>query len=149
MLNCHSNLLRLIDFDDSKDFQILINMKNVSKVNNIEIIENTQIIINTTINKARIISNNINQMYMNDQSINKYEIEINDIEDKNKTEKCINIFQLLLTSIGKQIDINENKKHLFTLIMEQLDENYKNDKNENKNTDEAWNQYVTFWKQYE
>lgn len=127
MLNNFDSLLRLIKDDKSEEFKIIViieNIKNIDDTFNINVSKQSKIIVNTSINKARVISSNINQNYANDQAIKEYEIRLNNITEKNKTEKISQIFHLLLNSIGKQITISSDIQNLFMLVMHQLGESF-------------------------
>lgn len=124
MLNNNSSLIRLIDFDDNNDFKIIVTIKNEENRNDCIISQTSKIIIKTSINKARVISQNINQCYKNDQSIKQYEITLNNIDEQNKTDKIIQAFKFLLNSIGKQITISPDIHNILMIILQHLGESY-------------------------
>ena len=123
-------ILRLLEFDDSKEFKIIVHIKeDIQNENNIQVSKESNITINTTINKARVISKNINEIYIVDQTIDHYEIELNNIQEKNKTRKVVEVFNLLLNSIGQEININEELGLIFLIIEYQLGEEPYDNKN--------------------
>ena len=100
-----NKLLRLINFDDSREFKIIVNIKNEEQNdNNINISKETKITVITTINKARVISRNIDELYQADQGIGQYEIELNNIQERNKAHKVVEVFNILLKSIGQEVN---------------------------------------------
>ena len=62
---------RLIQNDDSQNFHL-----------NFQITKKSKSIINISINKARVISRKINEIYQVDPTIDKYEIKINELTDE-------------------------------------------------------------------
>ena len=68
-----SNMRRLIDNDDSDHFKIIIKLTNEDKNKNNNNNKN-EFEINTTINKARVLSKKINDAYLIGPKIDKYEI---------------------------------------------------------------------------
>ena len=140
-----SSLLRLIDYDYSNDFKIIVKINKTDDLkndDNIQISKETTIIINTTINKARVISRNIDELYKNDQTINEYEIKLNNIKEKNKTGKIVDIFNILLKSIGRPISISKSLENMFLIVESELGEDtnffinnndYNNNDNKNDN----------------
>ena len=84
--------------------------------------------INTTVNKARIISKVINDKFLNDVNIDQYVFtvgdhifEINDIA---------NIFCELLKSNGNDISITEDKRNLLNQVLAILDDESNDENNE-------------------
>lgn len=124
MLAKNSSILRLIDFDISDDFNIIVTIECNEKHYGEKIIVSnvSKIIIKTTINKARVISQNINQSYLNDQTIKQYVFKLNNMTTTNEIDKIIQIFHLLLNSIGKEIVISPDIQDVFNLILDQLSE---------------------------
>lgn len=102
------DLQRLIKQDHSDKFYLLV--KSSSN-------ENDQITIETTINKARVISNKINQLYQTDPTIDEYEIII---PDENSSSTDLNLYQemifLLLRSSTEEIELDTEKVYLFNKI---------------------------------
>lgn len=116
--------MRLLEFDDSKEFKINVNIKeNVELNDGIQIMKESTVIIKTTTNKARVISNNINNIYKQDQSVDHYEINLVDINEKKKTQKIIQAFNIILNSIGKENNVPEELNNIFSKIEETLGEN--------------------------
>ena len=134
-----SQLMRLLEYDVSKEFKIIVNIvENNKKYDNIEINEETNIIINTTINRARIISRNIDELYISDQTIDHYEIKLSNIQDENISQKVVEVFNILLKSIGQEIMIKEDLQFIFLIIEHHLGEelNGNNNNNNNNNNDD-------------
>lgn len=64
----NSGLLRLIEFDDSKEFKIIACINDYNeKEEKIQVSKQTCIDISTTINKAHIISRNVDRAYENNR----------------------------------------------------------------------------------
>lgn len=124
MLVNYNSLKRLIDFDKSKEFKIIVTIENDQNQNDDKFVvsKQTKVVIKTSINKARVISANIDQSYQNDQSIDQYEIKLSNLTEKNKTQKVVQIFQLLLNSIGKEVTVSPDIQNIFMLIACQLGE---------------------------
>lgn len=145
-----SSLLRLIDYDYSNDFKIIVKINKTDDLkndDNIQISKETTIIINTTINKARVISRNIDELYKNDQTINEYEIKLNNIKEKNKTGKIVDIFNILLKSIGRPISISKSLENMFLIVESKLGEDTNffinnNDYNDNDNNNDNKNDNI-------
>ena len=120
----NQNILRLIQFDDSGNFKINVFINDYEKMNgDIQVNKKSKITFNTTLNKARIISKNIDQLYKEDNSLDHYDINFNDLQEQNKTQKIIEAFQLLLNSFGNSVNISNEQQHIFSLILEYLGEN--------------------------
>lgn len=133
-----SQLMRLLEYDVSKEFKIIVNIiGNNQKYENIEINEETNITINTTINRARIISRNIDELYISDQTIDHYEIKLSNIQEENISEKVVEVFNILLKSNGQEIMIKEDLQFIFLIIEHHLGEelNSNNNNNNNNNND--------------
>ena len=141
-----SQLMRLLEYDVSKEFKIIVNIvENNKKYDNIEIYEETNIIINTTINRARIISRNIDELYISDQTIDHYEIKLSNIQDENISQKVVEVFNILLKSIGQEIMIKEDLQFIFLIIEhhlgEELNGNNNNNNNNNNNDDDEFEDF--------
>ena len=131
-----SQLLRLIEFDDSNNFKIIFNVieEQEQNDNNIQISKETHITFNTTINKARIISKIINEIYIVDQTIDRYEIKLENIKENNIVQKVVDIMNLLMKSIGQEIQIPEELGFMFFIIQYHFGED--NDGNNDDNNDD-------------
>lgn len=113
-------LQRLLINDQSGNFKIIIAIKYTKKQNDdIEIQKQKKIIINTTVNKARLLSKKIDEQFVNDQRIDQYiftlgnhNCQIEDISD---------IMHSLIESNGNDVTINEDKRNLFNQILSILD----------------------------
>ena len=130
-----SQLLRLIEFDDSNNFKIIFNVieEQEQNDNNIQISKETHITFNTTINKARIISKIINEIYIVDQTIDRYEIKLENIKENNIVQKVVDIMNLLMNSIGQEIKIPEELGFIFFIIQYHLGEDNDGNNNDNNN----------------
>lgn len=110
-INC---LRRLLQQDNSDEFDLIIKFAfNQSKEFNIQ----------TTINKARIISNKINNIYQVDPTITKYELTIPKIYFnlfKESIESQLNsladIINLKIKSITEKISISKEKSQKINLV---------------------------------
>lgn len=133
-----NKLMRLIEFDDSKEFRFIVNIKEEQenyKYDNIEVSEETNITIKTSMNKARVISRNIDELYKTDQTIDHYEIKLNNIQENNKTQKVVEVFNILLNSIGQEINVREELGVIFLMIEYELGEDIDAHNNNNNNQD--------------
>ena len=134
-----NKLMRLIEFDDSKEFRFIVSIKEEQenyKYDNIEVSEETNITIKTSMNKARVISRNIDELYKTDQTIDHYEIKLNNIQENNKTQKVVEVFNILLNSIGQEINVREELGVIFLMIEYELGEDigaHNNDNNQDNN----------------
>ena len=127
-----TKLLRLINFDDSREFKIIVSMKEEEQSDNhIQVSKETRITINTTINKARVISKKIDELYHADQGIGQYEIELNNIQERNKARKVVEVFNILLKSIGQEVNIPEELAVIFLIIQNNLGEDIEGNNNNN------------------
>ena len=127
-----TKLLRLINFDDSREFKIIVSMKEEEQSDNhIQVSKETRITINTTINKARVISKKIDELYHVDQGIGQYEIELNNIQESNKARKVVEVFNILLKSIGQEVNIPEELAVIFLIIQNNLGEDIEANNNNN------------------
>ena len=117
---------RIIKNDKSNQFKIIINIKNTDDHNeNISIEKHSQIMISTTINKARVISKAIDDMYIIDPSLNRFEFDFKNNQNKQKIkiDEIIEIFKLILESVENEVNIPENKRDTFSLILNTLGDN--------------------------
>lgn len=117
-----SSLRRLIEQDQSDNFEIIIKIKNQEKKE-----DDKQFKIVTSTNKARVISKNINDIYQIDPTVNNYEINYQNSlsQDENRILK---ITEKIIESTEKQISIDEEEKNDFYRLLIQLGE--KTTKNE-------------------
>lgn len=123
------SLKRLLINDKSRDFQIIVKIEYTQNQNDeIVIKKQKQIIINTTVNKARLLSRIIDEKYINDPKINQYVFNLgNMIQNENNKiqfEDVISIFKALIESDQKEVSISEEKKTLFNQILNILDTGY-------------------------
>lgn len=113
-----SNMRKLTQYDHSDEFVILLEASGTKK---------EKIIINTTINKARVISNNINDIYQIDPTVNDYTLIIPQVFTKKFPESNISqvedIIRLLLKSTEEKIEIDQQKVFLFDFIRQILGTN--------------------------
>ena len=126
-----SSYQRLLINDKSESFTIIIKVHYAKKVHdNLEIQKQIQIVINTTLNKARVLSGLINEEYIKNPNINSYILDLKNLlqneNHKSQIEQIINIFSLLLANNGEDVIIPENSRNLFHQILSVL-------KNENEN----------------
>ena len=135
-----TKLLRLINFDDSREFKIIVKIKDEEQNDdNIQVSKETKIIVNTTINKARVISKYIDELYQTYQGIEQYEIELENIKETNKTYKVVQVFNILLKSIGQEVNIPEELAVIFLIIQYHLGEDTDENNGNNVNNNNAEN----------
>mgnify|MGYP001085207455 CR=1 FL=1 len=114
--------MRLIEFDSSDEFRIIINInKTIEVSDNFQIYKQNQVTIQTTINKARFISSKINELHQRSKAISEYQINLNVKNEKNATRKVYEIFQILLSSIGQKITISDEYRNIYSIIKTNLD----------------------------
>ena len=108
-----SSIKRIIKQDNSSDFTIIVNFANKEQ-------KREQIQFHTTMNKARIISKNVNQLYHIDPTINEYAINLPkkfetsiEMNDSFQIEKILN---LLIKSTDETIQISKEEQHFFTIL---------------------------------
>ncbi|KAK8840421.1 hypothetical protein M9Y10_030625 [Tritrichomonas musculus] len=117
-----SSYQRLLVNDISGAFKIIIQVHYSEKTqDNLEIQKQKQIIINTTVNKARVISRLINEEYLKNSNVNSFVFDLGNLlqneNHKYQIEHIINIFNSLLKSNCDDIVISENHRELFHHIM--------------------------------
>ena len=80
---------RLVINDKSGDFKIIVKIEYTQNQNDeISIKKQKQIIINTTVNKARLLSRIIDEKYINDSKMNQYVFNLgNIIQNANENNK--------------------------------------------------------------
>lgn len=114
--------MRLIEFDSSDEFRIIIKInKTIEVSDNFQIYKQNQVTIQTTINKARFISRKINELHQRSKAISEYQINLNVKNEKNATRKVYEIFQILLSSIGQKITISDEYRNIYSIIKTNLD----------------------------
>ena len=114
-----SSYQRLLYNDNSGKFKIIIQAKyNKITDDNFGIQEEKQkqIIMNTTVNKARILSRLINEQYKNDSNLDAYVFDFGTI-DENEINEIANILQALIESNGDNVMISEKNRDIFYLIL--------------------------------
>ena len=123
---------RLIEYDDSDNFQIIINFTSSNQIetknNNNNYNNDSQnsqekkdkITINTTKNKARVISRKINDSYQVDPTINEYPInlpqQLKSQLTKYTKESIEETLQTLIKSIVDKIEVNKNQQEIYSII---------------------------------
>ena len=120
-----SYLKRLIEYDDSDNFQIIINFTASNQVETKKNNQNSQekidkITINTTRNKARVISRRINDAYQVDPTINEYPFnlpqQLKSQLAKYTKESIEETLQTLIKSIVDKIEVNKNQQEIYSII---------------------------------
>lgn len=144
---------RILKNDTSDPFSIIITFKSVTNQDeNIIIEKQNQILIKTTVNKARVISKTIDEMYTIDPSLKQFEFEIKNSENT-KTNDIIEIFQLILKSINEEITISGDQHEMFLSIINLLGEEETNsivnanvNQNENQQQEEQQRNEMNIFK---
>ena len=109
--------------------KIIVSIKKEKQnENHIQVSKETRI----SINKARVISKKIDELYQADQGIGQYEIELYNIQERNKAIKVVEVFNILLKSVGQEVNIPEEFSVIFLIIQNHLGEDI--DENNNNNT---------------
>lgn len=96
-------LKRLIQHDSSDKFTVIITSQKQLKYR-----------IETTVNKARVISKKVEQLYQVDPTIDEYELELN-----SDAEIKVSILKKLFESIDSKIEFNLNEK-IYIKELEEL-----------------------------
>lgn len=120
-----ANLRRIFEDDNSDNFKIILKFGNKNSQSNLKQNKNTnKIEINTTINRARVISKNINHIYLVDPTVDKYEIKFptNCNRTAEYPKKIRQLFRKLLNSILEEVTINEEDHQDFTRLLIHLGE---------------------------
>ena len=120
-----ANLRRIFEDDNSDNFKIILKFGNKNSRSNLKQNKNTnKIEINTTINRARVISKNINHIYLVDPTVDKYEIKFptNCNRTAEYPKKIRQLFRKLLNSILEEVTINEEDHQDFTRLLIHLGE---------------------------
>ena len=114
-----SCLRRLIEHDQSQNFAIILKITNNGSKQ-----ETKEIEIKTSINKARIISKNINDIFLIDPTVNKYEInyQVNSNDSTQTQNKITEIMNKIFNSIEKSVTIEEEEQNDFYRLLIQLGE---------------------------
>lgn len=123
-----SYLKRLLTYDESDKFQIIVDLtkfkKNTKNQKSKKVgkgrDEEDRIIINTTRNKARVISKNINDICQVDPTINDYFINLPKqlaFQLSNKTrEEIEEILETLIKSTYEQVQIKQTSWEIYSTI---------------------------------
>lgn len=117
---------RLLINDQSGQFRIVIEIKYTNKQkDDIQIEKQKQIIINTTVNKARIISKIIDEQFSNNKSIDQYVFTLEQLDQngnhKYRLEDIIHVFRALIESNGNEITVTKDEENLLNQILSFLD----------------------------
>lgn len=120
------SLKRILVNDKSGDFKIIVKIQYNKRLNDdFSIQKNSKIIINTTVNKARILSKIIDDKYSNNPNIDHYVFDLgnlnHDVQNKIHFSDIINIFKVLIDSDLKEISISEEKRNVFNIILKILE----------------------------
>ena len=111
---------RLLQNDKSGNFKIIFNLKSNEKINEgVSIQKENKIIIDTTINKARVLSKIINEEYIKNQSIEQYVFDLD--KKEYKLSDFIYIIQIIIQCNPNEIQITEDKKNVYYHILNILD----------------------------
>ena len=106
----NSCLRRLIRKDNSERFTIHIKVGTKEKSKTINFV--------TTINKARVLSKKINEIYEIDPTIFEYEISLSTKKNENlEEEEVINIFKNLEQCMEEAINVNKDKYQEYKRIL--------------------------------
>lgn len=107
---------RLLVNDRSGNFKIIIELNYTEKQNDdIEIQKQKRITINTTVNKARIISKAIDEQFSDNGKIDQYVFNLGD--HKCQIKDIAYIFRALIEGIGNEISIAEDKKNILNQVL--------------------------------
>lgn len=114
-----NKMQRILQYDSSANFKIIFNIERTILNDDYKIEERQQIVINTTVNKARVVSKKINDGYKKDPSIDQY------VFDVEEPVKQMNDFIFILQGIV-ECKINENqvpedKRNVYYQILTILD----------------------------
>lgn len=120
----HSYLKRILEHDDSEQFQIIIktvdNLHKTTCNHQEPKRREEEIIINTTLNKSRVVSRKINDAYQVDPTINSFSINFpNQLKfqsPKERKEKIEEVLQTLIKSTTEQVEINKAENDLYSII---------------------------------
>lgn len=112
-----TNFRRLVKKDHSEQFRIYV---KYSTNNNSE----NEFFIDTTINKARIISRKIDEAYQIDPTICQYQIKIPNffLTENVQQSELQEIIQFILSSTNQKVHIQKEKRKLFTIFQYLLGE---------------------------
>lgn len=121
-----TSLNRLIQNDFSGKFKIIIKIKRIDTQNESIIIERqNEISINSTINKARIISKIINDEYAKDPTISHYIFDISQIEEKIhrkiKVDEIIEFFNTKINHLGEEMIKQDSDNEITEALSNLLD----------------------------
>lgn len=123
------SIKRLLQNDLSGKFNINLIIKRIdNKTENIMIEHESKITISSTINKARIISEVINEEYIKDPTINQFTFDISKIEEKMqrklKTREILKFFNTILNQLGDETIKIESDKELNDALLKLIDGKY-------------------------
>ena len=135
-----TNFRRLIKQDHSETFRIFVKYYTSNNTEN-------DFFIDTTVNKARVISHKIDESYQADPTIRQYQINIPKYFIKENIEQSLiqEILQFLISSVSHKVRIQKEKFPLFTIFQYFLGECDKVTLNEQKlliNTQEEAIQFL-------
>lgn len=140
-----TNLRRLLQKDESSKFYFVIRTNKFKKEKQASL-ERTKenIQIETTINKARVLSKKIDHIYQVDPTISTYYLDIpsQENDDDKQHNNISDMIELILKSTEEKINIpeDEERKKIFHIIQYLLGEEESNINEENnfiKNIDES------------
>ncbi|KAK8846454.1 hypothetical protein M9Y10_020476 [Tritrichomonas musculus] len=117
-----NNYRRLLQTDDSCKFDLFVKLQDIKAKTKISSDEQNQIRIQTTINKARVISKKINEIYQVDPTITSYTLQIPITADISKESNDSTAYEemtkLLIQSIDNKITISSSEaKAFFQLLL--------------------------------
>ena len=126
-----NNYRRLLQTDDSCKFDLFIKLQGVKSKTNISSEEENVILIHTTLNKARIISKKINEIYQVDPTITSYTLQIpitTDISNESNSKTSYEeMTKLLIESIDNKITISSSETKTFFQVLFLLGEESNDD----------------------
>lgn len=82
-----NNFRRLLQTDDSSKFNLFVKIQDIDVKSKETSSQQRQFHIETTINKARIISKKINEIYQVDPTVSDYTLQIPIIKESTKENK--------------------------------------------------------------
>lgn len=118
-----ANFRRLLQQDYSEKFNLLINFH--CKNNKSKDLKLNKLQIQTTINKARVISRKINEIYQIDPTISEYIVQlpiINENDYENEKEEYKDAIESLIKSIDEKMTITLKQFKVIQLLQILLDE---------------------------
>ena len=116
-----NNYRRLLQTDDSCKFDLFVKLQDIKAKTKISSDEPNQIRIQTTINKARVISKKINEIYQVDPTITSYTLQIPITADISKESNDSTAYEemtkLLIQSIDNKITISSSEAKAFFQLL--------------------------------